>query len=100
MISSCCTLRLNRRSALSIDSPSCTFTSAKLETPPSKLRTQNSEHRTKNAQRGLRVLGPSRAAAQLESSKIFAKNFMARHGIPTARYRVCTNPDEARNVIT
>ena len=42
--------------------------------------------------RGLRIFGPSRAAAQLECSKVFAKAFMARHGIPTARYRVC---DEA-----
>jgi len=39
--------------------------------------------------RGLRVFGPSRAAAQLECSKVFAKAFMERHGIPTARYRVC-----------
>jgi len=37
-------------------------------------------------QRGLRVFGPTRAAAQLESSKAFAKDFMQRHGIPTARY--------------
>ena len=36
--------------------------------------------------RGLRVFGPTRAAAQLESSKAFAKDFMQRHGIPTALY--------------
>ncbi len=36
---------------------------------------------------GLKIFGPTRAAAQLESSKDFAKAFMARHGIPTARYR-------------
>jgi phosphoribosylamine---glycine ligase len=36
--------------------------------------------------RGLRVFGPTQAAAQLESSKAFAKAFMQRHGIPTARY--------------
>ena len=35
---------------------------------------------------GLRIFGPTRAAAQLESSKDFAKRFMVRHGIPTARY--------------
>ncbi|HEX6975082.1 MAG TPA: phosphoribosylamine--glycine ligase [Vicinamibacterales bacterium] len=45
--------------------------------------------------RGLRVFGPSRAAAQLECSKVFAKEFMARHGIPTARYRVCENAQHA-----
>jgi len=36
--------------------------------------------------RGLRVFGPTQAAAQLESSKDFAKRFMKRHGIPTAEY--------------
>ena len=36
---------------------------------------------------GLQIFGPTRAAAQLESSKDFAKRFMARHGIPTARLR-------------
>ena len=36
---------------------------------------------------GLKIFGPTRAAAQLESSKDFAKAFMSRHGIPTARYR-------------
>jgi len=36
--------------------------------------------------RGLRIFGPTQAAAQLESSKAFAKDFMRRHGIPTAAY--------------
>ncbi|MEY2653153.1 MAG: hypothetical protein RLZZ524_180, partial [Pseudomonadota bacterium] len=36
--------------------------------------------------RGLRIFGPTRAAAQLESSKAYAKDFMQRHGIPTALY--------------
>ena len=48
---------------------------------------------------GRRVLGPPRAAAQLECSKVFAKGFMARHGIPTARYRACASSAEARDVI-
>ena len=37
---------------------------------------------------GIGVLGPTREAAQLESSKVFAKDFMARHNVPTARYAV------------
>jgi phosphoribosylamine--glycine ligase len=37
--------------------------------------------------RGLRIFGPTRAAAQLESSKAFSKAFMQRHGIPTAAYQ-------------
>ncbi|GAA0719114.1 phosphoribosylamine--glycine ligase [Dokdonella soli] len=39
---------------------------------------------------GLRCFGPGRIAAQLEGSKAFAKNFLARHNIPTARYAVFT----------
>ena len=42
-------------------------------------------------ERGLRIFGPTRAAAQLESSKAFAKDFMARHHIPTARYASFTD---------
>jgi phosphoribosylamine---glycine ligase len=41
--------------------------------------------------RGLRIFGPTQAAAQLESSKAFAKDFMARHGIPTALYATFTD---------
>ena len=41
--------------------------------------------------RGLRIFGPTRAAAQLESSKSFAKAFMQRHGIPTALYASFTD---------
>lgn len=40
--------------------------------------------------RGLRIFGPTKAAAQLESSKAFAKDFMQRHGIPTALYAAFT----------
>jgi phosphoribosylamine--glycine ligase len=49
--------------------------------------------------RGLRLFGPTRAAARLECSKVFAKDFMSRHGIPTARYRACSSADEARRTI-
>jgi phosphoribosylamine---glycine ligase len=49
--------------------------------------------------RGLRIFGPGAAAARLECSKVFAKGFMARHGIPTARYRVCENAAAARAVL-
>jgi phosphoribosylamine--glycine ligase len=45
------------------------------------------------------IFGPSRAAAQLETSKAFAKDFMHRHGVPTARYRTCTSADEAVKAI-
>jgi phosphoribosylamine--glycine ligase len=48
---------------------------------------------------GLAIAGPSKAAAALESSKAFAKAFMARHGIPTARFRVCDAAAAARDVI-
>jgi len=44
---------------------------------------------------GLRVFGPSQAAAQIEASKAFAKAFMVRHGIPTARYVAFTDFYEA-----
>ena len=46
--------------------------------------------------RGLRIFGPTKAAAQLESSKDFAKAFMQRHGIPTAAYQTFTKASEAR----
>ena len=45
--------------------------------------------------RGLRVFGPTRLAAELESSKIFAKRFMARHDIPTGQFRVAESAEEA-----
>ncbi len=41
---------------------------------------------------GLRVFGPTQAAAQLESSKAFSKAFMKRHGIPTAEYETFSDP--------
>jgi phosphoribosylamine--glycine ligase len=45
---------------------------------------------------GLKIFGPTASAARLESSKIFAKDFMRRHGIPTAEAREFSDPDEAR----
>ena len=46
-------------------------------------------------QHGLRVFGPTQAAAQLESSKAFSKAFMKRHGIPTAEYETFTDATAA-----
>ena len=51
------------------------------------------------ARRGLAVAGPTQKAAQLESSKAFAKDFMLRHSIPTARHRVADSIDEAREIL-
>ncbi|MGB8338549.1 MAG: phosphoribosylamine--glycine ligase [Burkholderiales bacterium] len=48
---------------------------------------------------GLKIFGASKAAAQLESSKDFAKRFMQRHGIPTAAYATFTNAQEAHAYI-
>jgi phosphoribosylamine--glycine ligase len=45
---------------------------------------------------GLKIFGPGRAAAQLEASKDFAKRFMARHGLPTAKYATFTDAAQAR----
>ena len=45
---------------------------------------------------GLRIFGPTKAAAQLESSKVFAKEFMQRHGIPTARSGSFSDSAEAK----
>ena len=44
---------------------------------------------------GLRIFGPTKAAAQLESSKAFSKDFMKRHGIPTAAYETFSDPAAA-----
>jgi phosphoribosylamine--glycine ligase len=45
------------------------------------------------------IVGPTAAAAALESSKAFAKEFMARHGVPTARFRTCHSVDDALRAI-
>jgi len=49
--------------------------------------------------RGLRVFGPTRAAAMLESSKGFAKRFLQRHNIPTPNYAVCVSAAEVEKAI-
>ena len=48
---------------------------------------------------GCLLCGPGQAAARLESSKAFAKTFMARHGVPTARFRTCESLDAALAVV-
>ena len=48
---------------------------------------------------GMRIFGPTQAAAQLESSKAFSKAFMQRHGIPTAIYETFTDPAQAHAYI-
>lgn len=50
-------------------------------------------------ERGVAVFGPSRAASRLEGSKVFAKEFMARHNIPTARYRIADNAEDALKAV-
>jgi phosphoribosylamine--glycine ligase len=51
-------------------------------------------------ERGVAVFGPSRAAARLEGSKVFAKEFMTRHNIPTARYLVADNAEDALKAVS
>ncbi|CAE6497022.1 phosphoribosylamine--glycine ligase [Candidatus Nitrosotenuis uzonensis] len=48
---------------------------------------------------GLNIFGPTKAAAQLESSKIWAKEFMKKYGIPTAPFAVFDNADKAKNYV-
>jgi phosphoribosylamine--glycine ligase len=50
--------------------------------------------------RGWPIFGPTQAAAKLESSKSFAKEFMQRHRIPTAHYAICRSVDEVRAALT
>lgn len=49
--------------------------------------------------RGLRIVGPTTAAARLEASKAFAKDFMRRHNVPTAHYRIASSPGEAIDIL-
>jgi len=49
--------------------------------------------------RGLRIFGPSKKAVELEASKVFAKQFMDRHRIPTGKFRIADSPESARAVL-
>jgi phosphoribosylamine--glycine ligase len=49
--------------------------------------------------RGLRIFGPRKKAAELEGSKIFAKQFMERHNIPTGRFRIADTFDQAQMIL-
>ena len=51
------------------------------------------------SRRGYRIFGPTAAAARLESSKSFAKEFMQRHHIPTAKYAVCASGADLRDAL-
>jgi phosphoribosylamine--glycine ligase len=51
------------------------------------------------AKRELPIFGPSRLAAQIESSKVFSKEFFRRHHIPTAEATICSSSEEARKAI-
>jgi phosphoribosylamine--glycine ligase len=48
---------------------------------------------------GLRIFGPSKEAAQVEASKVFAKQLMRHADVPTAEFRVCDHPDPARHYV-
>src|SRR5579871_5721712 len=50
--------------------------------------------------RGWRVFGPTQAAAQLESSKSFAKQFLQRHHIPTAHFAICDSLEQVRSALS
>ena len=49
--------------------------------------------------RGLKIFGPTKEAAKLEGSKAFAKSFMKKYGIPTARYEVFTDFEKAKEYV-
>jgi phosphoribosylamine--glycine ligase len=50
-------------------------------------------------EKGLKIFGPNKSAAELEGSKVFSKQFMDRHKIPTARFMVADNPDQAKKFL-
>ncbi|MEE9390660.1 MAG: phosphoribosylamine--glycine ligase, partial [Candidatus Aminicenantaceae bacterium] len=47
---------------------------------------------------GLKIFGPNKNAAELEGSKVFAKQFMERHKIPAAKFKVAESPRKAREI--
>lgn len=49
--------------------------------------------------RGMRIFGPTKMAAELEGSKVFAKQFMERHKIPTARYKIADSAEKAMKIL-
>jgi phosphoribosylamine--glycine ligase len=49
--------------------------------------------------RGLKIFGPSKKAAEIEGSKVFAKEFMSRHRIPTGRFKVTDDFEQARKIL-
>ncbi len=49
--------------------------------------------------RGIKIFGPSKKAAELEGSKVFAKQFMERHRIPTARFKVADHYEDAQKIL-
>jgi phosphoribosylamine--glycine ligase len=49
--------------------------------------------------KGLKIFGPRKNAAELEGSKVFAKQFMARHRIPTAKFEVADTPEHAHRIL-
>ena len=50
-------------------------------------------------QKGLKIFGPGKNSSQLEGSKVFAKQFMERHKIPTARFKIAESPEQAKNIL-
>ncbi len=50
-------------------------------------------------ERGLKIFGPDKKTAELEGSKVFAKQFMERHKIPTAISKIAESPDEAKEIL-
>jgi phosphoribosylamine--glycine ligase len=50
-------------------------------------------------ERGLKIFGPNQSAAELEGSKVFAKQFMDRHKIPTAKFKIADSADQAKKIL-